>query len=156
SRRQEPPSSRLAREDAPTGEPDGPHEADDDGPDYSDGLPDQRRGLRMFAALIGLALAGSASGVAYWAWFGGRASGDEARMIGASIGPDKTMPSPQENSGADERLRSQADAPGANAAGPTMTGDDKSADAMPAAVPVVPPTGILYGPAPAKVAALTS
>jgi hypothetical protein len=139
--------------DEPTGEPrarhdDGAH----DNPDYAHGLPDQRRGLRVFVGLFGLALAGCASALAYWAWFDGRARTSEAPVIGASLAPDKTLSSPQgENSRSDERLRSRSDEPSVNGSGPTIAGDEKSADAKPA----VPPAALLYGPAPAKVAALT-
>src|SRR5262249_5252393 len=106
-------------------------------------------GLRMFAALVGLALLGSASAMAYWAWFNEPRRSDEAQVIGASIAPDKTTPSPPENS-------RSAGEQSAEAAGPTTTGDEKSADAAPAVPQAVPPVGVLYGPAPAKVAALTS
>src|ERR1043165_6557824 len=102
------PSHLVAREAARTGKPHGAHEdGADDVPDYSNGLPDQRRGLRVFAAVVGLALAGSASAMAYWAWSDGRTRGDTAPVTGASIGPDKIMPSPQESSRSDERLPGQ-------------------------------------------------
>ena len=177
SGRREPPSFQLAREDnpfaparrgdavaplvpsflcdGPTGEPHDPHEPDEhDGPDYSNGLPRQRSGLGVFVAL-GLALVGSASAMAYWAWTDGRARSDEARVIGASIAPDKTVPSPQgQDSRSDERPGGQSGEQSVN--GGVMTGAERPADAQPAAVvQPVPPTGLLYGPAPAKVAELT-
>jgi SPOR domain len=123
-------------------------------PDYSNGLPNRRRRLPLFAALVGLALVGSASAMAYWAWFDGRARSADAPVIGASLGPDKTMPTPQGESRAEVRLRGQSDEPSVNAPAQPTTGEEKPADAVPAP-PALRPTGVLYGPAPAKVAALT-
>jgi cell division septation protein DedD len=174
-RRERPPSS-LARADNPfaherdgdrgapvvpsylregtSGEPRGPHEDGvHDNPDYSNGLPNERRGLRMFAAVLGLALAGSASAMAYWAWSDGRVRSDETRVISASLSPDKIMPPSQRENG---RSGGQSDEQSVNVAGGTTAGEEKPAEAEPAAVPQAPPpAGVLYGPAPAKVAALT-
>jgi SPOR domain len=118
--------------DGPTGEPRDPHEQGEyDEPDYSHGLPNERRGLRVFAAAAtGLALLGSASAMAYWAWSDGRVRSDETRVIAASVGPDKTVPSPQGENG-----RSESD----QRTG-TTTGEEKPADATPAA-PQAPPPG---------------
>jgi hypothetical protein len=176
-RRERPPLSRLARADDPfaherdgdggaplvpsylcegtSGGPRDPHEdGAHDGPDYSNGLPNERRGLRMCAAVIGLALAGSASAMAYWAWSDGRVRSDESRVISASLSPDKIMPPSQRENG---RSAGQSDEQSVNAAAGTTAGEEKPAEAEPAAVPQAPPpAGVLYGPAPAKVAALTS
>jgi len=176
-RGEKPPSSHLAREDKafehnwegeagsalvnpglceePIGEPhDPPEYGEYEGPDYSNGLPDQGRGLRVFAAFIGLALAGSASAFAYWAWSDGRARSDEGRVMAASISPDKTAPPPRENSRSDERPRDQWDEQGVNATGRTMTGAEEPADAKPPMPEAPPPTSITFGPAPTKMAEL--
>jgi hypothetical protein len=145
--------------DGPTGVPYDPRKhGEDDAPDYSNGLPSQRRALPAVAALLGLALAGSASAMAYWAWSDGRVPSDETRLISASLAPDKIMPAAQgEKNGSGERLRDQSDERSVNVTAPPTTGEETSADAGPAAAPqAVPPAGVLYGPALAKVAALTS
>ena len=175
-RREDPRSSRLAREDkpfehvcegdagsvsvpsflcdGPSGEPHDAHEhGESDAPDYSNGLPSQRRGLRVFAALIGLALAGCASAMAYWAWSDGRTRGDEARVMGAAISPEKTTPSPRANGRSDERVQAQSDV---TATAATITGDEKPADAKPVAAPQALPRRVVYGPAPTKIAGLAS
>jgi len=174
-RREERPPSRLAREDdslahdrdfdagAPLVpsflcDPHDPHEhREEDGSDYANELLTRRSRLPVFMALIGLALAGSAGGMAYWAWSDGRVRSDEARVIGASLAPDKIMPGSQgEKSRTDERLHGQPDEGSINAIGRPATGEEKPADAVPPPVPQAqPPTGVLDGPAPVKVAALT-
>jgi SPOR domain len=177
-RREKPPSPHPAREekafehnwegetgsilvhrgscDEPTGEPHNPPEYGEyDGPDYSNGLPDQRRGLRAFAALIGLALAGSTGAFAYWALPHGRGHSDEARMMAASTGPDKIAPSPRENSRLDEGLGDQSDERSVNATGGTMAGVEEPADAKPPMTQALPPTSIAFGQAPTKMAELT-
>jgi hypothetical protein len=125
------------------------------GPDYSNGLPDQRRGLRMFAALIGLALAGSATAFASWALSDKRGRGDAARVIVAPISPEKTAPSPREHSHLDERLYAHSDERSVNAPGRTMTGAEEPADAKPPMPPAPPPTAVAFGPAQTKMAELT-
>jgi cell division septation protein DedD len=157
-RRDERPASGRAREDIPSdqdwdgeedsqlvasritepsNEPHDPYEyGDGDEPDYSDGLPDRRRWLRMSAAVVGLALLGSASAFAYWAWFDRPASIEEARAIGSSTAPEKL----QSNGGA---------------GGGTVSGEEKTADAQAAVPQALPPVVVPSGPAPAQVAALT-
>jgi hypothetical protein len=142
--------------DGPTGEPlDPPEYGEYDGPDYSNGLPDQGRALRAFAVLIGLALGGSAGAFAYWALSNGRGHSDEARVMAASVSPDKTAPSPQEQSRLDEPLRDQSDERSADATGRTMTGAEEPADATPPMPQAVPPMSIAVGPVPTKMAELT-
>ena len=177
-RQERPPASQLAREDK-TFEPDWEREAGSawahpdlcegssgellpppeygeyDGPDYSKGLPDQGRGLRVFAALIGLALAGSASAFAYWALSHGRGRGDEARVMAASISPDKTAPSPQEPGSLDERLRDQSDERSVNATERTMTVTEEPAEAKPPMPQVPTPMSMAFAPVQTKMAELT-
>src|SRR5262249_27253725 len=161
--------SQLAQEDDPVaherdfdaGAPlvpaflyDGP--AGDHEPDCASELPARRSRLPLFAAFIGLALAGSAGAMAYWAWSDARVRSDEAPLIGASLAPDKNLPgSLGQKSRSDERLRSQPDEGSIEATGRPTSGEEKPADVAPDAPPAVPPTGVLYGPAPVKVAALT-
>ena len=142
--------------DGPSGEPyDPPDRGQYDVPDYSNGLPDQRRGLKLFATLIGLALAGSASALAYWALSDGRGRSDGAPVMAASTSPDKTAPSPPGQSRLDEAPRDQSDERSVNATGRTMTGAEESADARPPTPQAPPPMGIAFGPAPTKMAELT-
>jgi hypothetical protein len=176
-RGEEPPSSQLAREDKvfehdwedeagsalvhpgscdePAREPhDAPDYGEYDNPDYSNGLPDQRRGLKVFAALIGLILAGSASAFAYWTLSDRRGRGDEARVVATSISPEKTAPSPLEHSRADERFDDKPEERSVNATGRATTGAEEPADAKPPPPQTLPPMDIVVGPAPTKVAAL--
>jgi SPOR domain len=139
--------------DTPAGEPlDPPEYGEYDSPDYSNGLPDQRLGLRVFAVLIGLALGSSASAFAYWALSDGRGRSAEARVMPASISPDKTAPSLPEHTRPDEPLPAQSDERRSNATGPTTTGAEEPADAKPP-MPQAP-MDIVLGPAPIKVAGL--
>ena len=143
--------------DGPTGEPhDPPEYGEHDGPDYSNGLPDQRRGLKVFAALVGLVLAGSASAFTYRVLSDGRGRSDQARVMAASISPDKTASSPREHSRLDEGLRDQSDERSVNATGRTMTGAEGPADAKPPTPQALAPTSIAFGQAPTKMAELAS
>jgi len=148
---------RLAVADIAEGPSDEPHDYDHgdyDEPDYADELPDRRRWLRMSAAILGLALLGSASAFAYWAWFDARGSVGEVRAIAASTAPEKVTPPPQQDDSRwDERLRTQSNAGGG---GGTGSGEEKPAEAQSAAPQALPPVGLPNGPAPTEVAALTS
>jgi cell division septation protein DedD len=178
-RRDERPPSRLAREDdafahdrdfdagaplvpsflcdGPIGDPHDAHaRGEADGPDYANGLPAQRSRLPLFAALVGFALAGSAGAMAYWAWSDARVRGDETRVIGASLSPDKMLPAAPGESRSEERRFDQSDERSVDTIKRPATAEEKPADATADAPAAVPPTGVLYGPAPAKVAALTS
>jgi len=140
-------------------DPHDPHEYGEyDGPDYSDGLPNQRRGLRMFVALIGLALAGSGSAVAYWLWSSGVVSFDKASVIAAFTTANKAMPPlEREDRPADERPHSQSDERSVNAVGPAVAGGEKPVDPKPpASAPQALPAIVLYGPAPPQAAGVTS
>jgi SPOR domain len=143
--------------DEPTGDSHEPQEdGEDDGSDYAKGLPSQRRRLPAVAALIGLALAGCASAMAYWAWSDGRVRSDDARVIGASISPAKTVAPPAgENGRAEERPPVEPDERSVTAGAVPTTGEEKPADAVPAPPPAVPPTGVLAAPDPAKAAGST-
>ena len=126
-----------------------------DNPDYSNGLPDQRRGLRVFAALVGLVLVGSASAFGAWVLYDRRGRSDETRVMAASVSPDKAAPSPREPSRSDERPREPSDGRSVNATGRTMTGAEEPADTKPPMPQAPPPVGVTFGPAPTKVAELT-
>jgi cell division septation protein DedD len=176
-RRDERPASARAREDipsnqdwggaedsqsvaseaaeGPSGEPHDPYEYGDcDEPDYSNGLPDQRRWLRVSATIVGLALLGSASAFAYRAWFDGRVSIEEARAIDSSTAREKLMPSSQQaDSRSDERLRAQSSV---GAGGGTVSGEEKPADAQSAVPQALPSISVPSNGAPAQMAALTS
>lgn len=130
----------------PSGEAHDPYdEGDCDEPDYSNGLPVQRPWLPVLAALGGLALLGSASALAYRAWFDQPVSREEARVVGTSTVPEKLLPpSQQQASRSDEQ-------PGAG----SSVGEEKPADAQPAASPALPPLSIPSDAAPTQVAALT-
>lgn len=161
--RQEIPSSRDwdADEDSPlvgarvTEPRDGPHDAyeyDGDEIDYSDDLPEPRRWLRVSAAIVGLALVGSASAFAYWAWFDQRVSVEQAQVTAVSAAPEKLLP-PKEESRSDGRSATQASVGGGDG---TVSGKEKPAeDTSAAAAQAPPPVGVSYGPAPTQVAALT-
>jgi SPOR domain len=175
--REESPSSHLAREDMAfahdregesgppsvpvgeesTGEPYvAPAYGEDDGPDYSNGLPDQPRGVRILTALIGLALAGCASAFTYWTWVDGRGRSGEPRVMAASISPEKTAPSAREHSRLDEQPHAQSDERSSEAPGPATTRAQEPADATPPTPQALPPTDMVFGPAPTKIAGLTS
>jgi SPOR domain len=146
---------RGSCEGPPGGPTDPPDYGEYDSPAYPNGLPDQRRGLRVFAALIALGLAGSASAFAYWTFSDRRGRGDEARVTAASINADKTAPSPRENSRPDEGPRDQPEERSVNAADRATTGAEEPADAKPPMPQVAPAMGIAFGAAPTRMAELT-
>jgi cell division septation protein DedD len=130
-------SGRAGADIPPNQDWDGdPDQGDCDEPDDSDRLPDRRSWLRMAAAIFGLALLGSASALAYWAWFDERVSMEEARPIAASTAPEKITPTSQQE------------------AGRTVSGEEKPTDPQPAAPPALPPISLPSGGAPAQLAAL--
>ena len=157
NREDEPPSAPVDRGlcDGAAGEPpDPPEYGEYDLPDYSNGLPDERRGLKVFAALAGLALAGSAGAVAFWALPDGRGRSGEAQVVAAAISPDQAAPSPREHGGLDERPDAPSDEPSVTATAQTATGAQESTDAKPPIPQVLPLTGIAIGPGPTKMAGL--
>jgi SPOR domain len=120
--------------------------------DYADPLPERRRGvLVMTAAVIGLALVGTAGAFGYWAWSTGPRG--EPPLIKADTTPNKVVPATQgdgagnksiydrfsDRSGSSERMVSREEAPV----------DIKSAPPR----QVYPSAGGVYGPAPAAPAA---
>lgn len=104
-------------------------------PDFADALPNRRRGRRVFVALIGLVLAGAASGAAYWLWSDGRTSFDNAATSAVATASNKNTPAPAGEAGEEK---------------------PPDADLAAAASQAVPPVGVLYGPAPPQAAELTS
>ena len=140
-----------------------PHEPyqnrEDQRPDLSYELPNHRRRLRMFMALIGLVLAVAASVAAYWLWTDALTSVDKAPATVASVTPGKIMLPPADVDGrSDERLRDQSDEQSVKGADRLLPGEEKPSETAPAATApqAVPPAGVLYGPAPSQPAAPTS
>jgi hypothetical protein len=130
-------------------EDDGHYEGEEE---YADPVPQRRRGLLvMAAAVVGLALVGTAGAFGYWAWSTGPRG--EPPLIKADTAPNKVVPATQgdgagnksvydrlgERSGTSERMVSREEAPA----------DIKSAPPR----QVYPTTGGVYGPAPAQPAA---
>jgi len=120
--------------------------------EYADPVPERRRGvLVMVAAVIGLALVGTAGAFGYWAWSTGPRG--EPPLIKADTAPNKVVPATpgdsagnksvydrlSDRSGNSERMVSREEAPA----------DIKSASPR----QVYPSTGGVYGPAPAQPAA---
>jgi SPOR domain len=120
--------------------------------DYADPVPERRRGvLVMAAAVIGLALVGTAGAFGYWAWSTGPRG--EPPLIKADTTPNKVVPATQgdaagnksiydrfsDRSGSSERMVSREEAPV----------DIKSAPPR----QVYPSAGGVYGPAPTAPAA---
>jgi hypothetical protein len=128
-------------------------------PDVPGGLPNRRRGRSVFITLIGLVLAGAASGAAYWLWSGRLVSFNKAATIAVATVPNKTVPAPPgEESRSDARLDGQSDERSVKGADRVLPGEEKLPDAdLAAAAPqAVPPAGVLYGPAAPQAAELTS
>jgi cell division septation protein DedD len=127
------------------------------GPEYySDGLPNQRRGLGMFAAVIALALAGSASAYGYWLWSGGAGRSAEPPSIKAETTPDKILPATQgDDSPWNKRIYGRFEERAPNAAERPIQSEVTPADVKPAATPqFFPNIGGVYGPSPGPAAGL--
>jgi cell division septation protein DedD len=128
-----------------------------EGRDFSDRSPNPRRGLRLFVALMGLALAGAASVAGYWLWSDALTSVDKSPVIAAPVIPKETVPP---SSGAvgrlDERLRNQSDAQSVKSADRVVEEKLPEADPAPAGSQAVPPLALLYGPASPETLAPTS
>jgi cell division septation protein DedD len=125
--------------DGAAGEPHDLYQDDQQGePEDVHGPLKHRRGLRVFVALIGLALAALAGAFGYGVWPDGRARIDEARVIGAALAPDKITPPPQ-------------------AADRAIAIEEKRPEAEPtAAAPAAASAGVSYGPAPSQAAGPTA
>ncbi|MBV8751236.1 MAG: SPOR domain-containing protein [Hyphomicrobiales bacterium] len=121
---------------------DGHYEGDED---YADPVPHRRRGvLVMAAAVIGLALVGTAGAFGYWAWSTGPRG--EPPLIKADTTPNKVVPATQSDSagnksiydrfsdrGSSERMVSREEAPAEIKSAPPRQ--------------VYPSAGGVYGPA---------
>ncbi|MBV8753312.1 MAG: SPOR domain-containing protein [Hyphomicrobiales bacterium] len=139
-----------------------PHDAEQDGEyedaDFSDELPNHRRGLRMFVAVLGLALTGAASAAAYWLWSDALTSIDKTPATVAAVIPNKLVPAPLpgEDSRSVPNQSGEQSVKGADRVLPTDEEKLPDADPAAAAPQAVRPVGVLYGPAPLQTAGLTS
>ena len=119
--------------------------------DYADPVPQRRRGaLVLVAAVIGLALVGTAGAFGYWAWSTGPRG--EPPLIKADTTPNKVVPATQgdgagnksiydrfSDKGTTERMVSREEAPAEIKSAPPRS--------------VYPSSGGVYGPPPAQPAA---
>jgi cell division septation protein DedD len=98
----------------------------------------------MLVALIGLVLAGSASGFGYWVWSDRLANNDEAPAFSATATADKTIRPPQ----ADDKQ-------GDNGTGGRIADEERPVDTKGAASPqALAPMSVVYGAAPLQAAGL--
>jgi len=141
---------------------DAPDDTNQDGeyedPGFSHELPNHRRGLRMFVAVVGLALVGAASAAAYWLWSDALTSGDKTPATVAAVIPNKIVPAPPgEDSRSDAQLGGQSGEQSVKGADRVSPAEEKLPDAdLAAASPqAAPAVGILYGPASPQATELT-
>jgi SPOR domain len=120
------------------------------GPDVANPSPNRRRGLRLFVALFGLALAGAASVAGYWLWADALTTVDKAPASVASLTAKALVPSPvaaDSRSGA--ALPHQSDEQSVKGTDRVVPTEERlpEADAAAAAPRAPQPAGIFYGPA---------
>jgi SPOR domain len=120
--------------------------------EYADPVPQRRRGaIVMVAAVIGLALVGTAGAFGYWAWSTGPRG--EAPLIKADTTPNKVVPTTQSDAAGNKRIYDRF----SDQAGTTermVSREEAPADVKQApARQVFPPAGAVYGPAPTPPAA---
>jgi hypothetical protein len=123
---------------------DGHYEGEED---YADPAPQRRRGvLVMAAAVIGLALVGTAGAFGYWAWSTGPRS--EPPLIKADTTPNKVVPATQGDSGGTKRIYDRFDPSGSSE---KVVSREETPVEIKSAPPrqIYPSSGGVYGPAPA-------
>jgi hypothetical protein len=123
----------------------GHYEGEDD---YADAAPERRRGgLVIMAAVIGLALVGTAGAFGYWAWSTGPGHG-EPPLIKADTTPNKVVPTAPADSAGNKRIYDRFNDKGAGAER-VVPREETPADIRPAAPrQVYPAAGGVYGPGP--------
>jgi hypothetical protein len=115
--------------------------------EYADPVPQRRRGaIVMAAAVIGLALVGTAGAFGYWAWSTGPR---DAPLIKADTTPNKVVPATQADGAGNkrsyDRFSEQGGTPERMVSREETPADIKSAPAR----QVYPSGGVVFGPAPA-------
>src|ERR1700720_409194 len=120
--------------------------------EYADPVPQRRRGaIVMVAAVVGLALVGTAGAFGYWAWSTGPRG--EPPLIKADTTPNKVVPATQgEGAGKKSVYDRYADRGGTSER--VVSREEAPTDIKPAPPRAVfPSAGGVYGPAPAQPAA---
>ncbi|HEV3397362.1 MAG TPA: SPOR domain-containing protein, partial [Xanthobacteraceae bacterium] len=129
----------------------GHYEGEDD---YADALPERKRGgLVLVAAVIGLALVGTAGAFGYWAWSTGPQG--EPRLIKADTAPNKIVPATQGADNAGNKRIYDRFAGDQGAGTERMVSREEAPVDVKSAPPrqVYPSAGGVYGPAPGQPAA---
>ncbi|HXW24012.1 MAG TPA: SPOR domain-containing protein [Xanthobacteraceae bacterium] len=129
------------------GEDDAEHQGHYAGEDeYADAVPERRRGgLVIVAAVIGLALVGTAGAFGYWAWSAGPRG--EPPLIKADTTANKTVPTTQADGAGNKRIYDRfADKSGATER--VVPREEAPADVPTPPRQVYPSAGGVYGPAP--------
>jgi hypothetical protein len=129
--------------------PEGHYEGEEE---YADPVPQRRRGaIVMVAAVVGLALVGTAGAFGYWAWSTGPRG--EPPLIKADTTPNKVVPATQgEGAGNKSVYDRYADRGGTSER--MVSREEAPTDIKPAPPRAVyPAAGGVYGPAPAQPAA---
>lgn len=127
-------------------EQDGHYEGEED---YADPLPQRRRGvLVMAAAVVGLALVGTAGAFGYWAWSTGPRG--EPPLIKADTTPNKVVPATQADAAGNKSIYDRFSDRGAT--GERMVSREEAPAEIKSAPPrsVYPSAGGVYGPAPSQ------
>jgi SPOR domain len=122
--------------------------------EYADPVPERRRGaiVMVAAAVVGLALVGTAGAFGYWAWSTGPRG--EPPLIKADTTPNKVVPATQGDAAGSKSVYDRyADKGGSSER--MVSREEAPADIKPAPRSVYPSAGGVYGPAPAQPAAPT-
>jgi cytoskeletal protein RodZ len=114
--------------------------------DYADPLPQRRRGILIIAAaVVGLALVGTAGAFGYWAWSTGPRG--EPPLIKADTTPNKVVPATQGEAGGNKSIYDRFSDRGATTE--KMVSREEAPAEIKSAPPrsVYPSAGGVYGPA---------
>jgi hypothetical protein len=119
--------------------------------DYADAPLERRRGgLVIVAAVLGVALVGSAGAFGYWAWSGSSGGNGEAPLIKADTAPNKVVPATQSGDAANKRIIDRVGEKGGTAGERVVPREEAPVDVKAAAPRQINPAGGgVYGPAPA-------
>jgi hypothetical protein len=120
--------------------------------EYADPVPERRRGaIVMVAAVVGLALVGTAGAFGYWAWSTGPRG--EPPLIKADSGPNKVVPATQGEGGGNKSVYDRYSDRGGTGER-VVSREEAPADIKPAPTrSVYPSAGGVYGPTPVQPAA---
>ncbi len=116
--------------------------------DYVEDIPDRRRGgLTTVAAVLGLALLGTAGAFGYWSWSSGSGGSSEPPLIKADPTPSKIVPATQSGDISNKRIVDRITEKGPSAGERVVSREEQPVDVKPPAPrQIFPGFGSVSGP----------